>query len=264
MNNRRTILTEPENEIPHKVFLYRFAAVLFLYHFFCFVYAAAQLDKAVIFPVFLYLNISETKYPVVNNSLHQYKVGDVNLGAVLMCFELLASLNHLWVLIYYDTYCVNISKRQQPHQWIEYSVSASLMVLVISMLCGIQDLMNLIVLTMAMATTITFGYLFDLYENKLIFWMGCIPFASIWIQLFVTFFSVIKHSSTNPPSWLFVIILALFILFSLFAVVHWYQHKNQTLKGFVMGTVSFNILSAVAKGVLFWMTWTNTTRLKNE
>ncbi len=83
------------------------------------------------------------------------------LGPAVAAFLLLAALDHLLVALppvrgWYER---NLARGIGPARWLEYSLSASLMVVLIAMLTGVSDLGTLIAVFGVNAAMILFGWL---------------------------------------------------------------------------------------------------------
>lgn len=92
---------------------------------------------------FLEFNISnKTLEPVID------KIYDVKIGYFVALFLLISSLAHFIIAspLYYTKYISNIKKGINYARWIEYSISSSVMVVIIAMLTGVYEIGALILI----------------------------------------------------------------------------------------------------------------------
>ncbi len=86
-------------------------------------------------------------------------LGDMKLDVIICLFHLLSALSHLVASDlsnnYYNT-C--LEKKMQPMRWLEYFFSASLMQVVIQVLCGFTDVWMLSLCAVCIAITQVFGF----------------------------------------------------------------------------------------------------------
>jgi hypothetical protein len=83
----------------------------------------------------------------------------------------------------------NLARQRNDARWIEYSLSSSLMIVVIAQLTGISDVAALIALFGVNAAMILFGLAQEHYARPggslLPFWLGCVAGAVPWIAIAV-------------------------------------------------------------------------------
>jgi hypothetical protein len=104
---------------------------------------------------------------------------------IVFSFILLCCISHGLVLWNWSSYEENIEKKYNPYRWIEYSVSSTLMILVICSVTGIRDIAALLGLAGCNLSMILFGDLFDQGHTKLKpFFYGCIAGVIPWIAIF--------------------------------------------------------------------------------
>src|SRR3954462_5289741 len=89
---------------------------------------------------------------------------DLRIGPLVGAFLLLAALDHGLVALppFRARYERALAAGVNPFRWLEYSLSASLMVVLIAMLTGIADYVALLALFAANAAMIFFGWLMEL------------------------------------------------------------------------------------------------------
>jgi len=119
-----------------------------------------------------------------------------------------------------------------PFRWLEYSLSASLMVVLIAMLTGIADYVALIALFAANAAMIFLGWLMELLNPPdrtrtrwLPFVLGCVVGAVAWVAMAVQI-GVSAGRGHAPSGFVYAIFVSLFVLFNSFAVNQALQYKR--------------------------------------
>jgi len=184
---------------------------------------------------------------------------DVPVGPAVAAFVFLSALAH-WLLVLPGVsswYGRNLAHRRNDARWIEYSVSASLMIVLIAMLTGIGDIAALVGLFGVNAAMIFFGLAQEHYERPgggaslLPFWLGCIAGAVPWIVIAIYVWS--PGSAANPPGFVYGIFVSLFAFFNVFALNMWLQYRRiGPWKSYLFGERTYIVLSLTAKSALAW------------
>lgn len=152
---------------------------------------------------------------------------------------------YLWNILVKNKEYVSIKWR-----WLEYSVTASIMLLNIGILSGVRDVFTLCTIAGSMAITQYFGFLADecfrndWMENidkdspfgfrffgfnfKNPFWMGCIPYLFAWAPVVSSFGISTSRSEREVEPIVKAIIFIMFTFFSLFAIVQWWMIVRRT------------------------------------
>lgn len=115
-------------------------------------------------------------------------------------------------------------------RFIEYSLSAPTMLVIIAILSGVRDIYSLVLLFGCMASTMFFGYIVDVswyYNYHMVFpvspfWFGFVPYVSCWGPVIANFILALNGSIVKPPQFVYYIIWILFAFFSSFAMVQWW------------------------------------------
>jgi hypothetical protein len=146
-------------------------------------------------------------------------------------------------------------------RWIEYSVSASLMIALIAMLAGVWELNALIAIFAVNAAMILFGLLMERGSRPgpdadwLPFWLGTgvgmVPWAVIAIQL-----ARGQSETGSVPGFVYGIFFSLLVLFALFAANMWLQYRQiGRWRDYLFGERSYIVLSLTAKSALAWQVY---------
>lgn len=151
-------------------------------------------------------------------------------------------------------------------RWVEYSLSASLMIVLIALITGITDVAALIAIAFVNASMILFGWLMEMVNTPdgdrwwTPFWFGCVAGIGPWAA--IAGYLVINSSiegAEQPPGFVYGIIVTIFVFFNCFAVNQWLQYKGiGKWRDYVFGETVYIILSLIAKSALAWQIFANT------
>ena len=150
----------------------------------------------------------------------------------------------------------NLLESRNYGRWIEYFFSSSIMIVLISQICGISDIAALLVIFGINASMILFGALQEKYEkpgkpNLLSFWFGCFAGAIPWVAIVI--FVWAPGLSNSPPGFVYGIIVSLFVFFNCFAVNMILQYKQVgPWRDYLYGEKVYILLSLTAKALLAW------------
>jgi hypothetical protein len=183
---------------------------------------------------------------------------DLPIGPAVAAFLLISAAAHFGVSLpgVFDWYVRNLQHRRNDARWIEYSLSASLMIVLIAMLTGIGDVAALIALFGVNASMIFFGLVQEHYAQPgsgrlLPFWLGCFAGAVPWIAIAVYFVS--PGVAANPPGFVYGIFFSLFAFFNVFALNMWLQYRQfGPWHNYLFGESVYIFLSLTAKSALAW------------
>jgi hypothetical protein len=157
----------------------------------------------------------------------------------------------------------NLAQQRNYGRWIEYSITSSLMIVLITMICGITDIAAMIAIFGVNASMILFGALMERYEkpgkpNWTSFLFGCFAGIIPWIAL-VVYVAKQAAAGNAPPGFVYGIIASLFVFFNIFAVNMVLQYKQVgKWRDYLYGEKVYIILSLTAKALLAWQVFANT------
>jgi hypothetical protein len=190
----------------------------------------------------------------------------VRIGPLVAAFLLLAALDHALVGLppLRRRYEAALARGVNPFRWLEYSVSASLMVALIAMLTGVADYAALLALVGANAAMIFFGWLMERFNPPerertrwLPFVLGCVVGAVPWIAITAQI-AVSAAKGNPPPTFVYAIFVSLFVLFNSFAVNQALQYRRAgRWRSYRYGEAWYLVLSLVAKSLLAWQVFAN-------
>jgi hypothetical protein len=184
---------------------------------------------------------------------------DVPVPWAVAAFLGLAALDHLLVASpgIVGWYERNLRRGVNYARWLEYSLSASLMVVLIAMFTGIADLRALLAIAGVNAAMILFGLLMEHVNPEreradwLPFWFGCVAGAVPWIAITISL--VGSELEGDVPGFVYGIFVSLFLLFNSFAVNMWLQYRQVgPWRDYLFGEWGYLFLSLTAKSALAW------------
>jgi hypothetical protein len=192
---------------------------------------------------------------------------NVSLPWLVAGFFFLSALFHLIIgTVYRPTYEKNLAKGMNKARWIEYSLSASVMMVAIALLVGVYDLSSLLMIFALVAGMNLMGLVMEIHNqttektNWLSFWVGCLLGAIPWIVI-ALYLWVGYANGSAAPSFVYWIFVSIFIFFNCFAINMWLQYKKiGKWSDYLHGERAYIILSLVAKSLLAWQVFAGTLR----
>ena len=190
---------------------------------------------------------------------------EIPTGAAVACFLLLSALAHAAVCsVWWRRYLAYLGHGRNPARWVEYSLSASLMIVLIAQLTGIADIAAIIALFGVNASMILFGWLQEHYESPggggwLPFVFGCLAGVVPWLAIGVYLLSPGSASTAQAPGFVYGIFFTLFAFFNSFALNQWLQYRARgPWVDYLFGERVYIGLSLVAKSALAWQVFAGT------
>ncbi len=206
--------------------------------------------------------ITRSLEPVTDNLMQ------VQLAPLVALFLFISATAHFLIsTVLFDKYKGYLKKHMNPYRWYEYSVSASVMIVIIAMLTGIYDLGLLVALFVLVAVMNLMGLMMEKHNQltKRVDWtsyiIGCIAGAAPWIVIGIYFGGSIIASGGDVPNFVIGIYFSLLVFFNLFAINMVLQYKKiGKWKDYLYGERIYIILSLVAKSALAWQVFFGTLR----
>ncbi len=188
------------------------------------------------------------------------------VGLTVAIFLGLSALAHFIVASpkFFPRYSAGLLAKRNYFRWVEYSISSSVMIVLIAQVTGVADVIAIIALFGVNASMILFGWLQEKYENPgnggwLPFIFGCIAGFIPWLALLFTIFSIGGVYETEAPIFVYIIVLTIFLFFNSFALVQWLQYKQVgRWSNYLQGERTYITLSLLAKSALAWQIFANT------
>ncbi len=201
-----------------------------------------------------------TEAPGTGNFSEPVDLFDLNIGYMVAAFMALSAFFHFFVSSpqIFPKYAEGLSRHINVYRWVEYSLSSSIMIVVILQLNGTADYIALLALFGVNVSMILFGWLQERYTtpgdgDMLPFWFGCFAGAIPWIAVAVNLVAPKGPADTTVPGFVYGIVISLFILFNCFAIVQWKQYRAKgKWADYLYGERRYIVLSFVAKSLLAW------------
>lgn len=192
---------------------------------------------------------------------------DLSLPMLIAIFFLLSASAHFVIAtIYNKKYNNNLSRGINKARWIEYALSASIMMVAIALLVGVYDLMSLVMIFTLTAAMNLMGLMMEIHNqttsktNWLSFWLGCLFGAIPWVVI-AFYFWLGADNGSPAPNFVYWIFVSIFIFFNCFAINMVLQYKKiGPWKNYIYGERVYIILSLVAKSLLAWQVFAGTLR----
>jgi hypothetical protein len=181
---------------------------------------------------------------------------DLPIGPTVALFLALAALDHLLTAtLARRTYEADLRAGINRFRWVEYSVSATLMVVLIALYTGIDGISALIGIAGANAAMILFGWLQESANppgrrtvTMKPFWFGCVAGAAPWVAIGYNLVA-----AEEVPGFVIGIFVSLFLFFNSFALNQWLQYRRiGPWRSYAFGEKAYLVLSLVAKSALAW------------
>jgi hypothetical protein len=192
-------------------------------------------------------------------------VMETPVGLAVAGFLALSGVFHVLVAtVFFPRYTAGLGRGHNYFRWVEYSVSSSMMIVLIAQLTGIADIAALVAIFGVNASMILFGWLQEKYETPgeggwVPFIFGCIAGIVPWLVVAVYVLAPGSSSDAEPPTFVYAIIVSLFVFFNTFAVNQWLQYKRVgRWQDYLVGERAYITLSLVAKSALAWQVFGGT------
>jgi|APHM01.1.fsa_nt_gi hypothetical protein len=193
---------------------------------------------------------------------------DVPLPFLVAGFLFISALAHTIVAtVRYPQYARYLDRGLNPYRWYEYSVSASLMIVVIGMLSGVWDVGTLAALFGLVAVMNLCGLLMETRNEGRTrtdtdwtpYYVGTIAGIIPWIVIGVAFIGTVVAAAGQFPEFVIYIYVSIFAFFNLFAVNMILQYRETwRWANYLFGERVYIVLSLVAKSVLAWQVYFGT------
>lgn len=209
-----------------------------------------------------YLTFDRAKMALVPNP---QQVGSLRFGPAVAVFLLLSAIAHFILATFgYKWYVRNLKQHNNPLRFWEYALSSSVMIVLIAMLVGMWDVPSLVLIFTLNATMNFFGHMMELHNQTTertdwtSFIYGCIAGIVPWVAMALYLFGS-ASGDAKPPTFVYYIMVSLFVFFNSFAVNMFLQYKKVgPWKNYLFGERMFIVLSLVAKTLLAWQIFAGT------
>lgn len=181
---------------------------------------------------------------------------DLRIGWAVALFLGLAGLDHLLTAtVLRGVYERDLKGGINRFRWVEYSFSATVMVIVISLYWGITSINALIAIAGANVAMILFGWLQERMNppgrtstTMLPFWFGTLVGITPWLAMGVNLFE-----SSSAPGAVYAILIIQGAFFFCFGLNQWLQYREVgRWADYAFGEKTYLVLSLGAKSLLAW------------
>jgi hypothetical protein len=205
-------------------------------------------------------------HPILAPAAHT--LFSLNPAYLVAAFFFVSAIAHSVIATKYrKTYEANLKNGINKARWIEYSLSASIMMVVIAMLTGIYDLSALIMIFILSLLMNSMGLVMELKNQGvkkvdwLPYWIGCIAGIVPWIVFVIYVVGANVYGTGGIPTFVYFIYGSMFILFSSFGLNMYLQYKKKgKWADYLYGERAYMILSLVAKTLLAWQVFFGSLR----
>jgi len=192
-----------------------------------------------------------------------------NFGPAVATFLLASAVAHYLISgPFFSKYKEDLSKGINKVRWIEYSISASVMIVLIALLVGIYDIWALAGIFFMNAAMCWFGWMMEVhnqYTSK-VDWtsyiMGCLVGVAPWVFIFINLIGDGVATDSNPqgvPQFVVWIFVSIFLFFNTFSINMILQYKQiGKWSDYLYGERAYIWLSLLAKTCLAWQVFFGT------
>ena len=201
-----------------------------------------------------------TEAPGTGNFTDPINLFNLKIGYMVAAFLALSAFFHFFISspAMFGKYTVGLKNHINVFRWVEYSLSSTIMIIVILQLNGTADYIALMGIAGVNVSMILFGWLQEKYTTPgdgdlLPFWFGCIAGIVPWLATLANILSPKGPAESTTPGFVYGIVISLFILFNCFAIVQYKQYKAKgKWANYIYGERRYIVLSLVAKSLLAW------------
>jgi hypothetical protein len=192
-------------------------------------------------------------------------IGSLQIGVFVSFFLFISAFAHFLMILpkVNDFYNSRLLKNTNYFRWFEYSLSSSIMIVIIAMLFGVYDLGSLLLIVGCNATMNLLGLMMEIHNqttqktNWTAFIIGSVVGIFPWIIIIMYFLGGGNYSQI--PWFVYAIVASYFVLFNLFPINMILQYKKVgRWKDYLFGERGYIILSLVAKSLLAWLVFAGT------
>ena len=201
-----------------------------------------------------------TEAPGTGNFSDPINLFNLKIGYMVAGFLALSAFFHFLIIspVMFGKYTAGLKNHINVFRWVEYSLSSTIMIIVILQLNGTADYIALMGIAGVNICMILFGWLQEKYTTPgdgdlLPFWFGCIAGIVPWLATLANILSPKGPTESTTPGFVYGIVVSLFLLFNCFAIVQYKQYKAQgKWANYLRGERTYIVLSLVAKSLLAW------------
>ncbi len=226
------------------------------------IYLSSDFSRAV---TSTYLVFDEQSETLVNSTRTLF---DFPFAWGVAAFSLLSMTFHLLIAtVWFKKYVAGLKNGINKYRWFEYSLSASLMIVLIAILTGIFDASTLLLMFGVTAIMNLMGLVMEVHNqttketNWLSYNIGCLAGVLPWAVIALAFWAsaTAPENAQGPPTFVYFIWGSIFIFFNSFAINMFLQYKKWgKWSNYLYGERVYIWLSLAAKSVLIWQIFAGT------
>lgn len=167
----------------------------------------------------------------INLETYSYlNISTLALETILVSIFFLTAFVHL----YYARskfYLEEIARGYNRFRWLEYAITSSLMIFILSIISGVKDFDTVLCLCFINATLMSTGYFYETSNidltKKLSLSIGFVLLFVIWFVIFRNFgyrIKEVKKEGQNIPTWIYGVLTPMFFWWTSFGLVAMYQY----------------------------------------
>lgn len=187
----------------------------------------------------------------------------INYAWLVASFMFMSAIAHAIIIgVYRKKYVSDLKLGINKARWVEYSISASTMMVAIALLSGMTDLASLIMIFGLVAIMNLMGLVMEVVnsgQNKvswLSYIIGCGAGIIPWLAFGIYVWAANNYSVNGVPGFVYGIYASIFLFFNCFAINMYLQYKKiGPWKNYLYGEKVYIILSLVAKSALAWQVY---------
>lgn len=223
-------------------------------------YVALTVDKFRDFPAPVFTNFLQFNKELMILENVKNEVFTLPFAVLVASFLFLSAFFHFLIAApkVNDVYNAQLAKGMNQFRWYEYSLSSSLMIVLIAYLFGVNDLATLILIFGLNATMNLFGLMMEKYNQYTSktewanFWFG--TFAGLIPWVVVLMFAFGNSDPAETPWFVYAIVGSYAVFFNTFPINMILQYKKVgPWRDYLFGERGYVVLSLVAKSVLAWL-----------
>ena len=183
-------------------------------------------------------------------------------------FSLLSMTFHLLIAtVWFKKYVAGLKKGINKYRWFEYSLSSSLMIVLIAIPSGVFDLSTLLLMFGVTAIMNLAGLIMEVHNqdiketNWLSYWVGVLAGVLPWAVIAIYFWAsaTAPEGTGGPPNFVYFIWVSIFLFFNSFAINMALQYKKLgKWSDYLYGERVYIWLSLGAKSILIWQIYAGT------
>jgi hypothetical protein len=192
---------------------------------------------------------------------------DLNIAYVVAAFFFVSAIGSLIIALWKrNVYEKDLNRGVNRSKWIEYSVSASLMMVAIAMLTGVLDIASLLMIFALTAIMSLLGMTMELrnQDANTVDWanytLGVASGSIPWLVLLIYIWNSHVYGS-GVPGYVYWIYGTLLLLFASIAINMYLQYKKLGhWSTYLYGERAYILLGFVAKTALAWQIFAGTLK----